>query len=48
MNVKIDKMHLYVNGKHKLSVDASKAHDVAKTYMDQGDSVWLSRQVVKA
>ena len=43
---KPDKMHLYVNGRHKLSVDADKAHAVAETYMRQGDSVWLSRKAV--
>lgn len=43
---KPDKMHLYVNGKHKLSADADKAHEVAETYMSQGNDVWLSRKTV--
>lgn len=43
---KVDKMHVYVDGQHKLSVDADKAHAVARTYMAEGRSVWVTRRVV--
>lgn len=40
------KMHLYVDGKHKLSVNDDVAHEVAATYAREGSSVWLTRAPV--
>lgn len=43
---KQDKMHVYVDGKLKISVDASKAREVAETYMREGSNVWTTRKLV--
>lgn len=44
--VESGKMHLYVDGKHKLSIDETKAHEVAATYANEGSDVWLTRTPV--
>lgn len=44
---KIDRMWLYVDGKRTIRVETSKAHEVAESYAKQGQSVWLTRLLVK-